>query len=110
MKRSTVLSRCSAVALVAVASRSSPRSRRPRRKPSPAACSSPERRPVDLDQALEAIEKSNKAFEEFKKINDQRLKLIEEGKGGDGDLEGQDGEGLQGHGRAEGLIETSKPS
>jgi hypothetical protein len=29
------------------------------------------------------------------------MKLIEEGKGGDGDLEGQDGEGLQGHGRAE---------
>jgi HK97 family phage major capsid protein len=40
----------------------------------------------DMKSVLDAIEKSNKAFEDFKTINDKRLKLIEEGKGGEGDL------------------------
>lgn len=40
----------------------------------------------DLSTVLAAIEGSNKAFEEFKTINDKRLALVEKGAGGAGDL------------------------
>jgi HK97 family phage major capsid protein len=40
----------------------------------------------DLSEILKAIESSNKAFEEFKALNDKRFKLLEDNKGGDGDL------------------------
>ena len=43
----------------------------------------------DLKEVLKAIEASNTAFEEFKRLNDKRLVLIEKGQGGDGDLKAQ---------------------
>lgn len=41
---------------------------------------------IDMKALLAAIDTSNKAFEDFKGINDKRLKLLEEGKGGAGEL------------------------
>jgi|SRR5690242_3408052 len=41
---------------------------------------------MDLSEIKNAIDASNTAFEEFKKINDARLAKIEAGKGDDGDL------------------------
>jgi len=43
----------------------------------------------DLSQIAAAIEASNKAFEEFKTMNEKRLALIEKGAGGDGELKVQ---------------------
>jgi len=40
----------------------------------------------DISEVTKAIEASNTAFEEFKKINEARLAKIEAGKGDDGDL------------------------
>jgi HK97 family phage major capsid protein len=60
----------------------------------------------DMKSVLEAIEKSNRAFEEFKSINDKRLKLIEEGKGGDGDLKVQMEKAFKDMGEQKTLIES----
>lgn len=43
----------------------------------------------DLSQIAAAIEASNKAFEEFKSINEKRLDKIEKGAGGEGELKAQ---------------------
>src|SRR6185369_14116392 len=42
---------------------------------------------VDMKSILEAIDKSNRAFEGFKSANDERLKLIEKGVGGQSELQ-----------------------
>ena len=41
---------------------------------------------MEQKQILDALEESNRAFEAFKGLNEQRLALVEKGVGGIGDL------------------------
>ncbi len=61
---------------------------------------------VDIGDVMKAIEASNKAFEDFKSINDKRLKLVEEGKGGDGDLKVQMEKAFKDMAEQKAIIET----
>lgn len=60
----------------------------------------------DLKAIAEAIEASNRAFEEFKKMNDERLAKMEKGQGGDGDLKAMMEKAFADMGEQKTLLET----
>lgn len=60
----------------------------------------------DLSQVTQAIEASNKAFEEFKALNEKRLALIEKGAGGAGELQAQMEKAFKDMAEQKAVIET----